>query len=402
MAPSVRQMYLIKVLAVIPHGDTMTVYAELKNGSNVTIDKLIYDENVKVGDIRYGIDGQDHLETAPQDLWQPEVYIGVIKHIDDKTGLLIDIDNRLKLIKGNDKLKLRIGNTVKLDERLEVLSVISEEPIRSIDFSTLDSTSIKQFKKKAPKEKLDFSHFGGYPEIVNQAKELITLSIDKFDELKDIGVRIDRGILFYGLPGTGKTMLAEIIASQSDATFYHISGPEIMSKWYGQSEELIRLIFEDAASQDGKSIIFFDEIDSIAAKRTDDSHELSKRVVAQLLTCMDSLKGESKTFVIATTNRKQDIDEALLRPGRFDKKIEFPMPSTEDRLQILKAMDQRIKTADNLPYEDLARITENWTPADLEGLMTKAGHYAVVDGRKKISFEDCMLAFERLSRGSLT
>lgn len=402
MVTSVHQMYLIKVLAIEPSASdgAMTVYAELKNGNNIAVEHLRHDESLKVGDIRYAIEGRDRLELAPPGLWQAETYIGVIKHIDDD-GILVDIDGRIKTIKRDSSHQLRIGNTVKLDERLEIISVVSEEPIRSIDLNTLDRVSIKQFKK-SPKEKLDFSDFGGYMDIVEQAKELILLSINKFDELKEIGARVDRGILFYGLPGTGKTMLAQIIASQSGANFYHISGPEIISKWYGQSEELIRLIFEDAASGSGKSIIFFDEIDSIAAKRTENGHESSKRIVAQLLTCMDGLKGESNTFVIATTNRKQDIDDALLRPGRFDKKIEFPLPSMEDRLQILRAMSQRLKVSDDLSHEELARMTDGWTPADLEGLMTSAAHYAVIDGRKKISFEDCVLAFERLSKGSIT
>lgn len=399
MVVSTSQKYLVKIRLVEVQDDSMTIHAELKNGAIVT-GTYPYDESIQDGDIYFVKDGQDFLEKAPVDLWGVETYIGVIKHIDDGI-LIVDVNGMLKSADNKSRIGLRVGNTVKLDDSLNVVSVVSEEPIRSIDLNTLDRTSIKQFKKPF-KEKLDFNDFGGYPSIVEQAKELILLSINKFSELKEIGARVDRGVLFYGLPGTGKTMLAQIIASQSGANFYHISGPEIMSKWYGQSEELIRLIFEDAASGSGKSIIFFDEIDSIAAKRTDNGHESSKRIVAQLLTCMDGLKGESNTFVIATTNRKQDIDDALLRPGRFDKKIEFPMPNIEDRLQILKAMSQRLKVSDDLSYEALARMTDGWTPAELEGLMTGAAHYAVIDGRKKIFLEDCILAFERLDKGSMT
>lgn len=399
MVVSTSQKYLVKIRLVEVQDDGMTIHAELKNGAIVT-GTYPYDESIQDGDIYFVKDGQDFLEKAPVDLWGVETYIGVIKHIDDGI-LIVDVNGMLKSADNKSRIGLRVGNTVKLDDSLNVVSVVSEEPIRSIDLNTLDRTSIKQFKKPF-KEKLDFNDFGGYPSIVEQAKELILLSINKFSELKEIGARVDRGVLFYGLPGTGKTMLAQIIASQSGANFYHISGPEIMSKWYGQSEELIRLIFEDAASGSGKSIIFFDEIDSIAAKRTDNGHESSKRIVAQLLTCMDGLKGESNTFVIATTNRKQDIDDALLRPGRFDKKIEFPMPNIEDRLQILKAMSQRLKVSDDLSYEALARMTDGWTPAELEGLMTGAAHYAVIDGRKKIFLEDCILAFERLDKGSMT
>ena len=398
MTSPIPQKYLVKIRLIETRGEDMTVHAELQNGAIITT-TCPYDASIQDGNVYFAMDGQSYLEKAPAELWPVNNYAGIIKHIDNKT-LLIDVNGSLRFVENEDNLALRVGNTVRLNDRLAVLSVVSEEPIRSIDLNTLDSVSIKQFKKPL-KEKLDFSDFGGYAEIVEQAKELILLSINKFDELKEIGARVDRGILFYGLPGTGKTMLAQIIASQSGANFYHISGPEVISKWYGQSEELIRLIFEDAASGSGKSIIFFDEIDSIAARRTENGNESSKRIVAQLLTCMDGLKGESNTFVIATTNRKQDIDDALLRPGRFDKKIEFPLPSTEDRLQILRAMSRRLKVSDDLSHEELARMTDGWTPADLEGLMTSAAHYAVIDGRKKIFFEDCILAFERLSKRSV-
>ena len=152
---------------------------------------------------------------------------------------------------------------------------------------------------------------------MSRARELIEVPLRNHEALSAIGARPIKGVLFTGEPGTGKTMLARIIAAQSGAAFYEISGPEIFSKWYGQSEELLRKLFQAAAKHD-KAIIFFDEIDSVAAQRGDESHEASKRVVAQLLTLMDGFTPDTNVVVIAATNRPQDLDVALRRPGRFD------------------------------------------------------------------------------------
>ena len=182
---------------------------------------------------------------------------------------------------------------------------------------------------------LGFDDFGGLTESHSQrAHELIEVPLQNREALSEIGARPIKGVLFTGKPGTGKTMLAQIIAHRSEAKFYRISGPEIFSKWVGQSEELLRKLFDKAAGSD-KAIIFFDEIDSVAAQRVDASHESSTRVVAQLLTLMDGFSSKANVVVIAATNRPQDLDVALLRPGRFDWEIHFPYPDQSDRVDIL-------------------------------------------------------------------
>ena len=190
-----------------------------------------------------------------------------------------------------------------------------------------------------------FDDFGGFSSVVRRAHELIKLPLERHAELAKIGARAIKGVLFTGPPGTGKTMLARIIAAQADAAFYEISGPEIFSKWYGQSEELLRRIF-DAAAKEKRAIIFFDEIDSVAAQRADDAHEASRRVVAQLLTLMDGFDSTRNIVVIAATNRPQDLDIALRRPGRFDWEIEFPLPGKDDRLDILIKIARKLETQD--------------------------------------------------------
>jgi transitional endoplasmic reticulum ATPase len=189
-------------------------------------------------------------------------------------------------------------------------------------------------------------------------------------------------------------MLARIIANSTKADFYYISGPEILSKWYGQSEEVLRILFEDAAKQD-QAIIFFDEIDSIAGHRNDGAHEASRRVVAQLLSLMDGFE-KNNVIVIAATNRPENIDMALRRPGRFDWEIDFPLPNEQDREDILRASAKKRKIKDNVDYSWIAKNTINWSAADLVAIWKEASLLTVSDDRKQIRNEDLIGGFERV------
>jgi transitional endoplasmic reticulum ATPase len=191
-------------------------------------------------------------------------------------------------------------------------------------------------------------------------------------------------------------MLARIIASRSGAKFYEISGPEIFSKWYGQSEELLRMIFDRARKQP-RSIVFFDEIDSVAAHRDDDAHEASRRVVAQLLTLMDGFSADDNVVVIAATNRPQAIDIALRRPGRFDWEITFPYPNRSDREEILEIGERKHSTRGDLPHTFVAAQTDGWSGASLAAIWTEAALLAVTDDRDAIAAEDYLGGYERVA-----
>ena len=203
-------------------------------------------------------------------------------------------------------------------------------------------------------------------------------------------------LLLGGPPGTGKTMLARIIANRSGAEFLEISGPQFISKWVGQSEEILRLIFDYARKQD-RCITFFDEIDSVAGQRSGELHESSRRVVAQLLALMDGFTSADNVVVIAATNRPQDIDIALLRPGRFDWEIKFPYPGLEDREAILRTSQNRHQVRGSLPHAYVATKTEGWTGAELAAIWTEAALLAVTDERDAIAVEDYLGGYQRVA-----
>ena len=334
---------------------------------------------------------------VPLTAWPDALWVGIVKvKLPDIT--VIDSGARFRTVPTVTTANYEVGNTVQAGDVQGVTRVLSEKPIKYIDLPEVDDSVIDKFRTGQPDESSPrFDDFGGLRSVVARARELIEIPLQQSERLSAIGARPIKGVLFTGEPGTGKTMLAKIIASETDAIFYEISGPEIFSKWYGQSEELLRKLFE-AAAKDDKAIIFFDEIDSVAAQRGDESHEASKRVVAQLLTLMDGFTSNSNVIVIAATNRPQDLDVALRRPGRFDWEIEFPYPDERDREDILRKTARKLCKRDSLPHEDIARMSEGWSAADLAQIWSEAALLAVGDGRSQIWEEDYIGGFERVSR----
>jgi len=187
---------------------------------------------------------------------------------------------------------------------------------------------------------------------------------------KQLGIEPPKGVLLHGPPGTGKTLLAKAVATESEANFILLNGPEIMSKFYGESEKKLRNIFEDA-EKNAPSIIFIDEIDAIAPKREDVGGEVERRVVSQILTLMDGLKSRGNVVVIGATNRVNALDPALRRPGRFDREIEISVPGKEGRLQILKIHSREMPLKD-VKLNELASLTHGFVGADLEALTKEA------------------------------
>ncbi|MFH0711237.1 MAG: CDC48 family AAA ATPase [Candidatus Aenigmatarchaeota archaeon] len=229
--------------------------------------------------------------------------------------------------------------------------------------------SMKMEERAVPT--VTYEDIGGMKSVTQKVREMIELPLRHPELFERLGVEPPKGVMLYGPPGTGKTLLARAVANESGANFISISGPEVMSKWYGQSEENLRKIFEDA-EKNSPSIIFIDEIDSIAPKREEVTGEVERRVVSQLLTLMDGLKKRGKVVVIAATNRPNAIDPALRRPGRFDREIEIPVPNRNGRLEILKIHTRNMPLNKDVDLNWLSDVTYGYVGADLWALAKEA------------------------------
>jgi len=330
------------------------------------------------------------MRTAPSGLWNPEPQIAVVRlKLDDIT--IVDTGGRWMTVRTVDTVDYARGNTVQVTKD-GVARKLDDKPLRLIEFPDLDASVVAKFKIPAPDE--SFDSLGGLDDVIDRAKELIELPLEHGEVLEKIGARPVRGVLLTGPAGTGKTLFARIMAAKSGAEFYLINGPEVMSKWYGQSEELLRMIFDDARNQ--RSIIFFDEIDSVAGRRSDAAHEASNRVVATLLTELDGFSAsEHQLMVLATTNRPEDVDEALRRPGRLDWQIEFPLPDQAGRADILRKTAVGKRVAADLPLEAIASRSEGWSGAELTSIWTEGALLAVQDNRDQIEIEDFIGGWQR-------
>ncbi len=216
-----------------------------------------------------------------------------------------------------------------------------------------------------------YDDVGGLELELQRVREMIELPL-KHPELFDrLGIDPPKGVLLYGPPGTGKTLIAKAVANEAGANFYAIQGPEIMSKYYGQSEQKLREKFEEA-EKNAPSIVFIDEIDSIAPRREDVQGEVERRVVAQLLTLMDGLGGRGQVIVIGATNREEAIDPALRRPGRFDREIEIGVPTREGRKEILQIHTRGMPLAEEVDLDQYSSITHGFVGADLAALAREA------------------------------
>ena len=223
---------------------------------------------------------------------------------------------------------------------------------------------------------ITYEDIGGLQGEIQRVREMVELPMKHPQIFKKLGIEPPQGVLLHGPPGTGKTLLAKAVANETSASFFSIAGPEIISKYYGESEQQLREIFEDAKDET-PSIIFIDELDSIAPKREDVTGEVERRVVAQLLTMMDGLETRGQVIVIAATNRVDSVDPALRRPGRFDREIEIGVPDEEGRKEILQIHTRGMPLSDDVSLDHLADETHGFVGADIESLTKEAAMKAL-------------------------
>ena len=248
--------------------------------------------------------------------------------------------------------------------------------------------------------RITYDELGGLKDEVQKIREMIELPMRHPELFEKIGVEAPKGVLLHGPPGTGKTLLAKAVAGETNAHYISLSGPEIMGKYYGESEERIREIFTQAETN-APSIIFIDEIDSIAPKRDEVSGEVEKRIVSQLLTLMDGIKSRGKVVVIAATNRPDSIDPALRRPGRFDREIEIGIPDQDGRLEIL-TIHTRGMPLDAVDLDIISKRTHGFVGADLEILAKEAAMRALRRVLPEIDLDETEIPADLLAKIKIT
>ena len=246
-----------------------------------------------------------------------------------------------------------------------------------------------------------YEDIGGLDEAIKRIREMVELPLRHPEIFQRLGIEPPKGVLLHGPPGCGKTLLARAVANESEANFYAINGPEIMSKFYGESEARMRKMFEDA-EKNAPSILFIDEIDAIAPKRSEVTGEVERRVVAQLLASMDGLKGRGNVIVIGATNRPDALDPALRRPGRFDREIEIGIPDVKGRYEILQIHTRGMPLGEDVDLNRVAEITHGYTGADLEALAREAAMKALRRYLPKIDLEEKRIPHEVLDQMKVT
>jgi transitional endoplasmic reticulum ATPase len=290
---------------------------------------------------------------------------------------------------GGETYLLRVleGRPVKKGQKIRVeifghtltFVVTSTKPAGVVIVSRQTQVDLKdkpaeEVKRAVPN--VTYEDIGGLKRELRLVREMIELPLKHPELFQQVGIDPPKGVLLYGPPGTGKTLIAKAVANEVDAHFITLSGPEIMSKYYGESEQRLREIFEEA-KENTPAIVFIDEIDSIAPKREEVTGEVERRVVAQLLALMDGLESRGEVIVIAATNRPDAIDPALRRPGRFDREIEIGVPDREGRYEILQIHTRSMPLGEDVNLEELAELTVGFVGADLEALAKEAAMHAI-------------------------
>ena len=309
-------------------------------------------------------------------------------------GSLLD---GLPVVKG-DILRAHLFGSRSADFKVEDCSPAGPVLINAATTLTIGKTG--QQSNASATQRLSYEDVGGLKHQVRRIREMIELPLRYPEVFERLGIDAPKGVLLSGPPGCGKTLIARIIAQETDAQFFTISGPEIVHKFYGESEAHLRKIFEEASSK-GPSIIFLDEIDSIAPRRDKVVGDVEKRIVAQLLALMDGLKGRGKVIVIAATNLPNSMDPALRRPGRFDREITIPIPDREGRREILEIHSTGMPLDADVKLNHLADVTHGFVGADLEALCREAAMSALRRLLPEIDFS-ADLPYDRLAALTVT
>ncbi|MES3161965.1 MAG: proteasome-activating nucleotidase [Halorubrum sp.] len=332
----------------------------------------------------------DQLKRENEVLKTSSLYIASVEEITDD-GVVIKQhgNNQEVLTQASTRLdgELRPGDRVAINDSFAVQQVLDDE-----------TDSRAQAMEVTESPDVTYADIGGIDEQIREVREAVEDPLENPEQFETVGVEPPSGVLLHGPPGTGKTMLAKAVANESDATFIKMAGSELVRKFIGEGARLVRDLFELAAERE-PAVIFIDEIDAVASKRTDSKTSGDaevQRTMMQLLSEMDGFDERGEIRIMAATNRFDMLDEAILRPGRFDRLIEVPEPGPEGRERILEIHTRDMNVADDVDVGIVARQLEGYSGADIASLATEAGMFAIRDGRTEVLQSDFEQAREKL------
>lgn len=333
------------------------------------------------------------LKRELEKLKTPPLLVGTVSDIIDDERAVVKISNGNSfLVRVSTELEgLDVGSLVAMNQ--QTLSIVEVLP------STY--SNLIRHSEVIEDTNVDFSQIGGLKEQIRELRETVELPLTKPELFEKVGIEPPQGVLLYGPPGTGKTLLAKAVAHSTRATFVRIVGSELVQKYIGEGARLVRELFE-LARENAPSIVFIDELDAVGAKRyesTTGDREV-QRTLMQLLAELDGFEPRGDVKVIAATNRPDILDPALLRPGRFDRIIEVPMPDEEARVEILKIHTRNMNLSDDVDFKRLAKLTEGANGADIRMIAIEAGMFAIRQGREYVSHRDFEMAIEKVKSGS--
>ncbi|GAB3693557.1 proteasome-activating nucleotidase [Halorubrum pallidum] len=338
----------------------------------------------------------DDLKNENEVLKTSSLYIASIEEITDD-GVVIKQhgNNQEVLTQAATRLDedLRPGDRVAINDSFAVQQVLDDE-----------TDSRAQAMEVTESPDVEYADIGGIDDQIREVREAVEDPLENPEQFEAVGVEPPSGVLLHGPPGTGKTMLAKAVANESDATFIKMAGSELVRKFIGEGSRLVRDLFELAAERE-PAVIFIDEIDAVAAKRTDSKTSGDaevQRTMMQLLSEMDGFDERGEIRIMAATNRFDMLDEAILRPGRFDRLIEVPEPDTEGRARILDIHTQDMNVAEGTDVSEIAVDLEGYSGADIASLATEAGMFAIRDGRTEVTQGDFEAAREKLQDAEQT
>jgi len=322
------------------------------------------------------------------------LYIASVEELTDDESVIIKQhgNNQEVLTEVSPQLyeEMENGDRVAINESFGVQMVLDDE-----------TDSRAQAMEVTESPDVSYDDIGGIDEQVREVREAVEDPIDNPAQFDAVGIEPPSGVLLHGPPGTGKTMLAKAVANESDATFIKMTGSELVQKFIGEGARLVRDLFQLAAEEE-PAVVFIDEIDAIASRRTDSKTSGDaevQRTMMQLLSEMDGFDDRGEIRIMAATNRFDMLDEAILRPGRFDRLIEVPKPGPEGREKILEIHSREINVDPAIDFTELAEELNDYSGADIESLVTEAGMFAIRNDRTTVTREDIDHAREKLDRG---